>query len=54
MIFFPFRIVEKGFYSEQDAALCVKQLCEAVGVRLIANIKVQLNLIAFSLSNVLF
>ncbi|XP_057308525.1 calcium/calmodulin-dependent protein kinase type IV-like [Hydractinia symbiolongicarpus] len=25
------RIVEKGFYSEQDAALCVKQLCEAVG-----------------------
>ncbi|XP_047139567.1 calcium/calmodulin-dependent protein kinase type IV isoform X1 [Hydra vulgaris] len=25
------RIVEKGFYSERDAALCVKQLCEAVG-----------------------
>ena len=27
------RIVERGFYSEQDAAEVVRQLCQAIKVR---------------------
>ena len=32
LILLNIRIVAKGYYSEQDASECVKQLCEAVGV----------------------
>lgn len=46
VLYLFFRIVEKGYYSERDAADAVKQILEAVAVSKIATMCVYLLVLA--------
>lgn len=53
-MFCNFRIVERGYYSEQDAAHVIKQILEAVAVRSRFSVYFNFLIFIFLLVNVIF